>query len=256
MDHTYYIGKELGKCKIDSLLGSGGMAWVYLAHHKDLKLNRAIKVLKPIDSSFDIKKKDLLLERFLREGQLSACLDHKNIIKVHDVGTIDKETYFMEMEYLEGQTLTQLIRNKNTNKEEIPIKIIACIANILADTLNYAHNTKFMFAGNETTGLIHRDLKPDNIFINKSGQLKILDFGIAKLADMSLTTSTEARNVTGTLSYMSPEQINGSELTKTSDIFSIGVVLYELITGKHPFLTDKMQTTVMNICNGKYTKLS
>jgi serine/threonine protein kinase len=253
MDANYFLNKTVGKCVIKSLLGSGGMAWVFQAQHAELGVTRAVKILKPLegDVSLDQKRQKLYTERFQREAKIAANLNHKNIIRIHDVGAFEN-TFYIEMEYLKGRTLSRFIHDLNN---AVPSEIAACIIHLAAEAMAYAHDTTISFEGLELKGLIHRDIKPENIFLTDAGELKILDFGIAKLSNTTLTTSTEARNVTGTISYMSPEQIDGKDLDKTSDIFSLGVVFYELLSGTNPFLTDQLSTTVKNISTGKYSKL-
>ncbi len=255
-----FIGHSFGKCRIENLIGAGGMAWVFQAYHSELGIRRAIKVLKPSEELLENSKRSLFIERFTREAKIAANLDHKNIIRIHDVGclkagpdTFNDDIYYIEMEFLEGITLKKFIHDHQNN---INPEIIASIMYLCSDALSYAHNATIRFQDMEVKGLIHRDLKPDNIFITKEGDLKVLDLGIAKLESVSLTTSTEARNVTGTLAYMSPEQIDGKPLEKTSDIFSLGIVFYELISGRHPFLAEQASVTLVNLIDVKYEKLS
>jgi serine/threonine protein kinase len=248
MDFSYYIDKTLGKCKITRLIGVGGMAWVFLARHQDLGVQRAIKVLKPVDDSLDANRKQLLIDRFVREARVSANLHNKNIIKIHDVGSFEN-TYYIEMEYLKGKSLRQFIADF---EGFIPEDVAASIIYLCSDAINYAHKCVIAYDNQEIRGVIHRDIKPDNIYITEAGELKLLDFGIAKLSNISLTTSTEARNVTGTLAYMSPEQIDGKKVEASSDIFSLGIVYYELLLGRNPFLAEQMATTVRNISTCAY----
>ena len=255
-----FIGRSFGKCRVENLIGAGGMAWVFQAYHSELGIKRAIKVLKTSEELLENGKRSLFIERFTREAKIAANLDHKNIIRIHDVGclkagsdTFKDDIYYIEMEFLEGITLKKFILDHQNN---INPEIIASIMYLCSDALSYAHNATIRFQDMEVKGLIHRDLKPENIFITKDGDLKVLDLGIAKLDSVGLTTSTEARNVTGTLAYMSPEQIDGKPLEKTSDIFSLGIVFYELISGRHPFLAEQASVTLVNLLCVKYEKLT
>lgn len=247
--YKQYYNKILGKSQIIELIGSGGMAWVFLAKHTELGINRAIKVLKPIDEDLDSTKKKALVDRFVREARVAASLNHKNIIKIYDVGAFE-DTYYIEMEYLKGSTLKDFISSAEGG---LPSEVAAMIMYMAADAFYYSHKTTITYEGMEIHGVIHRDIKPENIFVTDTGELKILDFGIAKLSNVSLTTSTEARNVTGTLAYMSPEQIDGNVLGFESDIFSLGTVFYELLTRKNPFFSEQASALVKNIttCNYK-----
>src|SRR3989339_151767 len=245
---TYYIGRTVGKCLIDSIIGAGGMAWVFKGHHPDLSMPRAIKVLKPIDDLMEPSKKTLVIERFMREAQIAARLDHPNIIKIFDVSS-QEDLHYIEMEYLDGVSLRTFLE---THKEPIPPSVVCCIMYLMAEALFYAHTVVLPFNDSTVAGLVHRDLKPDNIFLTKTGVLKILDFGIAKVDTMSLTTSTEARNVTGTLSYMSPEQLDCKTLDARSDIFSMGIIFYELITHMNPFKAEETAKMIKNITMAEY----
>lgn len=252
MDFKHYINKTLGRCQITELIGVGGMGWVYLARHTELGVQRAVKVLKPVESTLEEARKKLLVERFVREARIAASLDHKNIIRIHDVGAFEG-THYIEMEYLKGVSLRQFITDYENS---VPAPIAAAIIYLAADAIRYAHAASIRFDGQEINGVVHRDIKPENIFITSAGGLKVLDFGIAKLSNISLTTSAEARNVTGTLAYMSPEQIDGARVGPASDIFSMGTVFYELLTGKNPFLAEQMVTTVKNISTCAYRPLA
>ncbi len=202
--------------ELQSKIGDGGMAAVYKA--LDLKLNRvvAIKILRDsyaADPQF--------LARFKREAEQAASLNHPNIVRVFDVGD-EGDVHYIVMEYVEGYSLKDVI----VAEAPLPISRALEFGAQIADGIGYAHST----------GLIHRDIKPQNILIDTSGRVKVTDFGIAKSATAS--TLTEAGITLGTVHYFSPEQAKGLPVMPQSDIYSIGVVLYEMLTGRIPFDSD------------------
>ena len=222
-------GARVGAYEILSAIGAGGMGEVYRARDTRLERTVAIKVL-PADLSSDPDRR----ERFDREARAISSLNHPHICILHDVGNQDG-TSFLVMEYLEGETLASRL-----SKGSLPIDQVLRYAIEIADALDAAH----------AAGIVHRDLKPANIFVTKRGQTKVLDFGLAKLAqdnraaaltlDENGPTLNEARltspgTAIGTVAYMSPEQARGENLDAQSDIFSFGVVLYEMATGRPAF---------------------
>lgn len=197
-------------------IARGGMAQVYLAH--DLLLDRpvALKALFPelsVDESF--------VERFRREAKAAANLTHPNIVSVYDWGQ-GENTYFIVMEYVDGPTLSQLLR-----QGPLQPKRAAAIAASVAAALDFAHRR----------GVIHRDVKPGNVLIDERSQVKVADFGIARAAGTS-EDLTQTGSVMGTATYFSPEQAQGYPVDPRSDVYSLGVVLYEMVTGKPPFAGD------------------
>ena len=227
-------GSNLSHYRILSKLGGGGMGEVYLA--EDTKLNRrvAIKLLK--DSAYADKQAH---QRLIREARTAANLDHPNICSIHEIADEGGHS-FICMQYVEGETLDTLLKRKTLNQVDI-----LSIAVQVADALTEAH-------AHET---IHRDIKPSNIMITSRGSVKVMDFGLAKLMQPEQIASeaeTEAMistpgAVIGTLPYMSPEQVRGDLLDSRSDIFSFGVVLYEMLSGHQPFLDKSSAGTASAI---------
>jgi serine/threonine protein kinase len=213
------------KYEILEIIGKGGMATVYKANQKNLNRLVALKVVHPNlihDTEF--------LNRFHREAQMAASLNHPNIVMIYDEGSVNG-THFISMEYLEGEDLHCLIRKNGKLSVEDTINITGPIA----EALDFAH----------TKGLVHRDVKSANIIVTKAGRPVLTDFGIAHAA--SGTKLTQAGTVIGTPEYMSPEQAEGKILDGRSDIFSLGVVLYECLTGSVPFKGDNPLTTIHGI---------
>jgi len=209
------------------ILGKGGMGVVYKA--EDTKLHRtvAIKFLHPDLTSDEEAKK-----RFIREAQAASALQHYNICSIHEIDETSDGQLFIAMEYYEGETL----KNKIC-RELLSIDEIINITTQIAEGLNKAHEK----------GIIPRDIKPANIFITKEGIVKILDFGLAKKIDQNTVTVMGTKM--GTTDYMSPEQIKGEKLDNRTDIWSLGVLMYEMITGHPPFHADYEQTIVYLILN-------
>ena len=211
-------GKRLGSYEILDRLGGGGMGVVYRARDTILGRLVAVKVLKANEPS------GLQHQRFFREARAASALNHPNIVTIYEFGSED-ETAFMAMEIVEGQTLRDMA------SQAVDLDSLRAVLAQAARALAAAHEA----------GLVHRDVKPENIMVRADGYVKVLDFGIAKrflnMEDQETLTSAETHqgSFVGTIRYMSPEQIMGGTLTGASDIFSLGVVLYELATAKHPF---------------------
>ncbi|GGH25603.1 Stk1 family PASTA domain-containing Ser/Thr kinase [Paenibacillus segetis] len=211
------IGHELGgRYQIIERIGGGGMALVYKA--RDILLNRnvAIKVLRQ-----QFVNDEEFIRRFRREAQSAASLSHSNIVSVYDVGQED-EIHYIVMEYIEGQNLNEII------KERAPLQIEEAvrIASQIADALDHAHHNQ----------IIHRDIKPHNILIGRNGRVKVTDFGIARAATSS--TITQTGSVVGSVHYFSPEHAKGVATGEKSDLYSLGIVLYQMLTGRLPFLGE------------------
>nr|AGQ18838.1 MedDCM-OCT-S28-C46-cds1 [Candidatus Actinomarina minuta] len=202
--------------EIEEILGEGGMAFVYKAKDRQLQRTVAIKTLKP-----NYVSQEKFVDRFRREAQTAANLNHPNIVQIFDWG-IEDEPYFV-MEYIEGNTLTSIISNNRT----VGLNDILYIGSQVASGLKEAHKH----------ALVHRDIKPGNIMITPSGKVKVTDFGIVSLQNEE-SDITKTGAVLGTASYISPEQAQGKAVSFESDLYSLGTVLYELITGKPPFSGD------------------
>ncbi|WP_322090783.1 Stk1 family PASTA domain-containing Ser/Thr kinase [Caldifermentibacillus hisashii] len=208
------IGKRINdRYKIIEYIGGGGMANVYLARDMILERDVAVKVLR-----LDLANDDELIRRFHREAQSATSLVHPNIVNIYDVGEEDN-IYYIVMEYVDGETLKQYIQNHFP----IPIEKVIDITLQITSAISHAHQNN----------IIHRDIKPQNILIDKKGNVKITDFGIA--VALTSTTITQTNSVLGTVHYISPEQARGGVATKKSDIYSLGIVLFELLTGRLPF---------------------
>ena len=195
-------------------LGSGGMAEVYLAHDEVLNRNVALKVL-----SRRYADDDALVERFRSEARSAASLSHPNIVSIYDRGETGDGTYYIVMEYVPGGTLKDWILRKGP----LPSRTAAAVAIQVAEALEEAHRN----------GVIHRDIKPQNILITESGDVKVADFGIARAA--SVSAMTETGWILGTVHYVSPEQAMGKPVGPQSDLYSLGIVLYEMLTGEVPY---------------------
>ena len=211
-------------------LGSGGMAEVFLAHDDVLDRDVALKVM-----SGRYAGDDEFVERFRREAQSAAALSHPNIVSIFDRGEADDGTYYIAMEYLPGGTLKDRILKRGA----LPPRTAAAVALQIAEALCAAHERD----------VIHRDIKPHNILITGSGDVKVTDFGIARAASSS--TMTRTGHILGTAHYISPEQAMGEPVGPASDLYSLGIVLYEMLTGQMPFDADTPLGIAMKHVNGR-----
>ena len=198
------------------LLGSGGMAQVYLAHDEVLDRNVALKILRD-----QYAEDEEFVERFKREAQSAASLSHPNIVPIYDWGRSEDGAYYMAMEYVPGGMLKDRIKRDGTLGPGAAIGVALQIA----DALQAAHER----------GVVHRDIKPQNVLVTRTGDVKVTDFGIARAAS---SAATATGIVLGTAGYMSPEQAKGEPVGPRSDLYSLGVVLYEMLTGNLPYEAD------------------
>jgi eukaryotic-like serine/threonine-protein kinase len=204
-----------GRYRIIRKLGTGGMANVYLAEDEVLGRRVAIKILNDRHAG-----DDQFVERFRREAKNAASLSHPNIVSIYDRGEAEG-TYYIAMEYLDGRTLKELIIARGP----APIHLAVDYARQILAAIRFAHRH----------GIVHRDIKPHNVLVDGEGRLKVTDFGIARAGTSQMT---EAGSIIGTAQYLSPEQARGAPVDQTSDLYSVGVVLYELLTGVVPFSGD------------------
>jgi Tol biopolymer transport system component len=218
------LGRKMGPYRVLSLLGAGGMGEVYLAEDTRLGRRVALKLL-PSEFTHDTDR----IRRFEREARAASALNHPNIVTIYEIDQIDG-SYFIATELVEGQTLRSLMRSARGPMKET-VNVIAQVA----EALSAAH----------AAGIVHRDVKPENIMLRPDGYVKVLDFGLAKLTEppsahdnsdkKTVTQHTDTGAVMGTVAYMSPEQALGQEVDRRTDIFSLGIVLYEMTAGAHPF---------------------
>lgn len=223
-----YIGRVFdGRYRILSRLGQGGMAAVYLAEDEDLGRRVAIKILDDRhanDAGF--------VERFRREAQSAAGLSHPNVVAIYDRGEAEGTSY-IAMEYLEGPTLKDLI----VKQGPLPIPVAVDYARQVLAAVGFAHRN----------GIVHRDIKPHNVLVGEDGRCKVTDFGIARSGASEMT---EVGSIVGTAQYLSPEQARGGPISPASDLYSVGVVLYEMLTGQVPFSGEQPLEIAMKHLSG------
>lgn len=250
------VGTTLGRYEIRSLLGAGGMGEVYLAHDTQMRRLVALKFL-PESLTRDVDR----LRRFEQEAYAASGLNHPNILTIYEIGEIEQRR-FIAMEYVEGETLRQHISQALSSTSESGTGS----GMKLGHALDIAIQIASALAASQTAGIAHRDIKPDNIMIRRDGYLKVLDFGLAKLTERPETTDTEAPTralvntspgaVMGTVNYMSPEQASAKVVDARTDIWSLGVVLYEMVSGKMPFVGPTPSHVIVSIIEKDPTPLA
>jgi serine/threonine-protein kinase len=220
--------EKIGKYKIIEVLGKGAMGIVYKAMDPDINREVAIKTIH-FDTVAEGREQEEMQQRFMREAQAAGRLTHPNIVMIYDVGREGGMTYIV-MQCIEGRSLAKMIGGD----ERLPVDYIVRLMTQVCQALDYAHQK----------GIVHRDVKPANILLDSSGNPFLADFGVAR---METSTVTQTGTVMGTPSYMSPEQVMGKKVDKRSDIFSLGVILFELLSGKRPFAGDSITTVMYRI---------
>jgi eukaryotic-like serine/threonine-protein kinase len=227
---VFKTNENFGHYTVKSAIGAGGMGEIYLAADARLRRDVAIKILPE-----SLMQNDLAIERFMREAHAASALNHPNILTIYEIGE-HNGVHFIAAEFVEGETLRQKMRNR-----ALPVAEALAVAVQTVEALCAAHRA----------GIVHRDIKPENIMIRHDGYVKVLDFGLAKLSEngfASIDAEAETRmqvntidgTILGTVAYMSPEQARGQKVDARSDIFSFGTVLYEMLAGFNPFMSETM----------------
>ncbi len=224
-------GTLVGPYEVLSSLGSGGMGEVYRARDQRLGRDVALKLLRRVLVVGENGQEDAL-DRLLREAILASALNHPNIVTIYETGVVDRDRY-IAMELIEGATL------RRAAAQGLPLGRILGIARQISEALAVAHGAQ----------IVHRDIKPDNVMLRPDGYVKLLDFGLARVQPEAITADstgpmTEPGTVMGTVAYMAPEQARGEPVAPEADVFALGVVLYELVTGKHPFAAPSQLGTL------------
>ena len=222
-DGTYLIDRTIGKYRIVREIGRGGMGVVYAGHQTELDRPVAVKVLAP-----HLAWEKTFVDRFLHEARMAAKLNHPHIVTIYDVGQQDN-VYYLVMRLVEGKPLKDIIAQEGA----IPLARTVGILAQLAEALDFAHSH----------GVIHRDVKPGNILVERGDQVTLTDFGVARAAEGTRLTATGI--TLGTPEYMSPEQALGQPTDARTDVYSLGIVLYEMLTGRVPFHADTPLATLM-----------
>lgn len=223
-----------GRYEIIKELGKGSMGMVFQAHDPNLDIQVALKVLRQ-----DRVVSEAFVKRFLSEAKALGRLDHPNIVRVYNVDE-DAGTVYIAMEFIEGEPLNEVMQKKKFSPGEIIEFGIT-----VAEALDYAHQK----------GIVHRDVKPSNILVRPEGRLKITDFGIARIEDPEGHQQTQAGEILGTPAYMSPEQVESKPVDGRSDLFSLGIILYELSTGTRPFKGENLASVFNAIIKGSPSQI-
>lgn len=243
------VFSNLGDYKLIKKIAEGGMADIYLAVKTGISGFRKLLILKLINSFFS--RSEDFVKRFMDEAKIGAFLNHKNIIHIYDYGMYEGQLY-IAMEYVKGKNLDELM--KDVQPETIPFPIAVYIIQEICYGLSYAYNATD--DKDRKLNVIHRDLSPHNILISLNGEVKIADFGVAK-ATISHHL-TEKKALVGKLSYMAPEQISG-KYYHSSDIFSLGIIFYQMLTNSHPFISEENCFSpieiIQYICRGNYKRI-
>ena len=231
------IGSSLGRYRVLKEIGRGSMGTVYLGKDPTIQRFVAIKTVR-LDEAGDTEEAEAMKTRFFREAESTGRLSHPNIVTIYDAGE-QAGLGFIAMEYLEGTTL----RSYGRPQHLLPLAAVMETVAAVADALDYAHRQ----------GVVHRDIKPANIMLTSEPRVKVMDFGIATLAS---STKTRSMAILGTPSYMSPEQVAGRKVDGRADIFSLGVVLFELLSGRRPFEAEDVTTLLYHIAREPHRRLA
>ncbi|MBD3420266.1 MAG: protein kinase [Chitinivibrionales bacterium] len=231
----------MGSGVTTALIGKGGMANVYQIWNSELEISRAVKLMHPNIS-------DESKRHFQTEIKISAELSHPNIVEIHSVGKWNDLPY-IEMELIDGPTLDQIVSKMGA----LPVSVCTAIAILVARALSYSHEKEYVIYGKKYNGIIHRDIKPNNIMISKHGQVKLMDFGIARPVEASICTVDGS--IMGTIQYLAPEQLDGKETDVRTDVYSLGTVIYEVLTGVKAFPQINMSKLMMCKLKNDYRPL-
>src|SRR4051812_21163066 len=231
------VGTYFGKYFLMKKLAAGGMGEVFVAKQQGPAGFQKVLVVKKILGHLTENKE--FIEAFLGEARLAAQMNHRNIVQVFELGE-EGGAYYIAMEYVQGRTLRDVIDAGGRRREKMHAELCRSVAEQICDGASYAHNLTDM--SGRSLNLVHRDLNPQNVLVSYTGDLKIIDFGIAK-SELS-TVKTEAGMIKGKFVYMSPEQSLAKKLDKRSDIFAIGISLYEMLTGINPFHKNNIVLTL------------
>ncbi|MBA3452508.1 MAG: protein kinase, partial [Deltaproteobacteria bacterium] len=242
-------GSMLGRYEVIRHLASGGMADLLLARARGLEGFERHVVIKRIRA--DAEDDQAFIDMFLVEARLAGALHHHNIVQVHDIGEENGKPYFA-MEYVHGEDLRRLLALVVQKGEQIPFPVVVTIVTAVARALHHAHEQQG--ADQQPLGIVHRDVSPANIVVGYDGNVKVLDFGIARAA--MRRTETQAGMLKGKAPYMAPEQCTGAAIDRRSDVFGLGIVLYELVTARRLFKSDNDFSTMTMVVNGSFPKPS
>jgi len=236
------MGERFGKFEIITKIATGGMAEIFLARQEGIEGFKKLVVIKRILPHLSSDKE--FVNMFLDEARMAALLNHPNIVQIYDLGVIDN-SYFIAMEYIDGVDISTILKRGREQKSFLKLGWILKIISQVCDGLYYAHNLKD--ANGQSLGLIHRDITPENLLVSFTGNVKITDFGIARARGRS--TSTTSGTLKGKFPYMSYEMVKGMEIDSRSDIFSLGIVMWEMLTYRRLFKRDTEVASINAILN-------